>query len=381
MNRVPALFLLAASAAMRTLAAEETAPAAERFRPQFEFDQHDEALQLADFQFVSAQRGIAVGYRASARRNPEPVSLLTADGGKTWNFLKLPTNPYSVFFLDETVGWLVGEGGVYRTDEAGRSWKRLSKPRNVQRVLFVSPDRGWGYGTDKTVVQSSDGGQTWKPVEAAGQLPGKPEHSAFLSAASVDPSKVLIAGASRPPRAPERRRGRPPDPEEEMMMPEWPGLSLFLQTTDGGASWKHEAVSLFGLVQRIRYNAKGEGVWLLRFLRRFSVPSEVVRLDLGKKGESIFGQKDRAITDVAMMADGSTYLAGYQPSGSVASLPVPGKVKVLRNTAGSPKIWKEIPVHYRAVARQVLLSVVEPDQVWIATDNGMILKLQPAASQ
>jgi hypothetical protein len=34
-----------------------------------------------------------------------------------------------------------------------------------------------------------------------------------------------------------------------------------------------------------------------------------------------------------------------------------------------------MPVDYRAVARRVILAAASPDDVWIATDTGMILKL------
>ncbi|HBY59456.1 MAG TPA: hypothetical protein DEH78_06510 [Solibacterales bacterium] len=346
-----------------------------RFVPQFEFDEHEQALQIVDFQFVSARRGIAVGLRGYANRRPEPVALLTSDGGVTWTFDKLKTDPYSVFFLDETLGWLVGEGGIYKTEEAGRSWRKISSPRQVRRVFFVSPSTGWALGAQKTLLATTDGGKTWGAVEPAAKLPGKPEHSAFLSAAAPDSKKILIAGASRPPRNERRPRGRrPPDPEEELLAPEWPSLSLFLQSSDGGATWNAEAVSLFGVPQVLRYNARGEGVWLMRFLRRFPVPSDIIRMDLGKKPVTIFGRKDRVVTDVAMNADGSTWLAAYQPAGSLPNAPVPGKVRVLRNSSSANKIWEEFPVHYRAVARQVFISAPDPENVWIATDQGMILK-------
>jgi hypothetical protein len=40
------------------------------------------------------------------------------------------------------------------------------------------------------------------------------------------------------------------------------------------------------------------------------------------------------------------------------------------------KDWTPIPVDYRAVAKRVTLAGSGGD-LWLATDNGMILKLEP----
>jgi hypothetical protein len=39
--------------------------------------------------------------------------------------------------------------------------------------------------------------------------------------------------------------------------------------------------------------------------------------------------------------------------------------------------FEDMPVDYRAVARRVMVSTAGPDDVWAATDTGMILKLTP----
>jgi len=39
--------------------------------------------------------------------------------------------------------------------------------------------------------------------------------------------------------------------------------------------------------------------------------------------------------------------------------------------------WSEMPVDYRAVARRVTLATAGADNIWAATDTGMILKLTP----
>jgi hypothetical protein len=53
---------------------------------------------------------------------------------------------------------------------------------------------------------------------------------------------------------------------------------------------------------------------------------------------------------------------------------VPGKVQVLRTSDFS--VWTEMAVDYKAVANRAMLAVVDERNLWLATDNGMILKLQ-----
>jgi hypothetical protein len=60
-------------------------------------------------------------------------------------------------------------------------------------------------------------------------------------------------------------------------------------------------------------------------------------------------------------------------AGQVRSI-APGNVKVFKST--DMKAWTEMAVDYRAVARRVILSGADEQNLWLATDSGMILKLQ-----
>ena len=52
---------------------------------------------------------------------------------------------------------------------------------------------------------------------------------------------------------------------------------------------------------------------------------------------------------------------------------VPGRVKVLKSRDFS--IWTDVEVDYRAVANRTTLAAAGDHDIWLATDNGMILKL------
>ena len=67
------------------------------------------------------------------------------------------------------------------------------------------------------------------------------------------------------------------------------------------------------------------------------------------------------------------YLAGIAVSGELRTV-IPGRVQVLKSQDLSK--WTEMEVDYRAVARQVTFSATDDNNLWIATDTGMILKLK-----
>ena len=88
----------------------------------------------------------------------KPMSIVTKDGGKTWDYLPLKEPPISFFFLNETGGWMVTADGIWFTDEAGRSWRKLSKPDNVLRVCFLTPQHGFRGGRGEDVPRD----QRWR---------------------------------------------------------------------------------------------------------------------------------------------------------------------------------------------------------------------------
>lgn len=357
----------------------KSGPGVLRWRRVFYHDTDAESLVISDFRFPSSRRGIAVGYLASNKgKKPKGVAVVTSNGGQSWDVIPLRSIPRTVFFLDDSTGWVVAEDGLYQTLESGRSWQKVKAPSGILRVFFKARDRGWAFGLKKAFYQTTDGGKNWSPVAAAQQPDTNPEYSVYLWMEFATEKAGLLVGSARPPR---RLSGRVPswlDPESAAKRAEWPATSLFLETRDGGVTWKPTTASLFGTVTRIRMLANGMGLSLFEFQERFDFPSEIVKLDLGTgKSEPCFRRKDRAITDVILQADGTAYAAGCEPPGRISGLPVPGKVKILKSDMADRKLWLDMPVDYRAVATRVYLASAGPDQLWAATDTGMILKLQP----
>jgi hypothetical protein len=76
--------------------------------------------------------------------------------------------------------------------------------------------------------------------------------------------------------------------------------------------------------------------------------------------------------------DGQGMIAAVEPAGQMASVPVPGKVRILSSTNLSD--WQEMKVNYRAVAGSVILAGPDREHMWAATDTGMILHLEGAGA-
>ena len=47
--------------------------------------------------------------------------------------------------------------------------------------------------------------------------------------------------------------------------------------------------------------------------------------------DAIFGERDRAVTDIALVPDGSAMIAAVEPPGASNQVPIPGKLKILRS--------------------------------------------------
>jgi photosystem II stability/assembly factor-like uncharacterized protein len=293
--------------------------------------------------------------------------MVTADGGDRWAEVKLDDAPYSLFFLDDSRGWMVTERGIWKTDESGRTWKRLSKhsPGSLLRVWFLDENHGFAIGVEKTVLESKDGGKNWKPVPASKEPTGNPDFSAYTQIAFLNNKSGLIAGSSVPPvRRGFNAKGR-----------QVPTMTIQLQTNDGGVTWKPSSAPLFGEITGLKLHGDG-GLVLFSFVNEFEVPSEVYRLyTQGGNTKSVFRAKDRRVTDIELF-DGHAFLAAVEPPRLAReAADLPGKIHVLESV--DLETWKEIPVDYRASGAWPKLSGPDRQHMFMATDNGMILRLIP----
>ncbi len=363
--RAIALAVLTAS-----FAAGQTGP---KWKVQYFYDQEKTSFTINDFQFLSPTRGLAVGFRLDGHRE-EPLEIVTSDGGEHWTEIVLKETPISLFFLNEGTGWMVTTKGLWRTQEAGRGWTKLPKlPDGILRVFFGSEKKGIAVGLKKQALFTEDGGEHWTPIPEAATLEGDPKFGAFLWAQFVDAQKIQITGGNTPPRMFVPSSPEWLDPAATLRMREVPHLIYGLVSNDGGKTWRKVAQSGFGQTARFRLIPGGKGIGLVEFSDLFQAPSEVFSIDWSTgKSTSVYRNANISITDIWMDPDGTAFASGIEEPGRVRDI-IPGRVVVL--TSKDMRSWKEMAVDYRAEAIRTMFASPDPQHRWIATDNGMILKL------
>ena len=346
--------------------------AAQKWQIQYFYDRAKSSFAVSDLQFSSANRGVAVGFIRDGRRD-EPTSIITADGGLHWQTIPLKEMPVSLFFLNENLGWLVTTKGLWQTAESGRTWTKLPKlPAEIYRVYFVDEQHGWAIGPKKTAMETQDGGKTWTQLGAATAALGEnTDYSAYTWIAFATPKIGLITGGNMPPwNTPEL-----PDwvnPTATLDLRETPHFSYTLATSDGGVNWTPASRSLFGSIVRIRFAPEGKGLGLMQYSQTFRYPSEVYSLQWpGGTTRTVYRDAKFAVSDIWLAPDGTAYLAGTAVRGKLRNV-IPEKVQVL--TSKDLENWTPIPVDYHAQATAVILAG-SGDDLWMATDSGMILKL------
>jgi photosystem II stability/assembly factor-like uncharacterized protein len=336
---------------------------------------HDELrteMSIVDIQFPSASRGIAVGYRYENKQmfgqfRPKPgkgFALVTADGGAHWQETPIKALPRSVFFLNDSVGWLVASDSLWKTNESGREWKKVARLKyDVERVYFQDEIHGWAVGLS-AALETFDGGRSWQPIRVSPQLPGDPRLTRFSGVTFLNGKEGVMIGNNDPLRGAMRRLSR-----------ETPHLNFVLETADGGRLWKVDSISMFGDFTRLKVSPKGKVIGLIEHAESFSVPSEVLGRDsMSVKLQVVFKDPKFFVSDVWVSPEGTYYMAGIALASRLHSV-VPQRVRVMKSR--DLKNWTAIPVDYRAIANSVLLAGSDEDNLWLVTNNGMILKLKP----
>ena len=350
---------------------------AESWKIQYFYDHSKEELAITDLACPTVKRCVATGFINPDKGSPRPTAVVSSDGGNHWALVALKEEPISLFLLDDSTGWYVGAKALWKTIEGGRSWDRVNKlPPGVLRVYFLDDKHGFAVGAKKSVLETRDGGMEWRPLPAAAAVQTNPEYTVYNWIEFVAGKHGVITGFSRPPRHESENVPDWVDPQKAVSRKQWPTVSITLDTHDSGKTWTSSTASLFGQISRVRLSPSGVGLGLISFADNFDWPSEVFRIDW-KNGKSsrVFRDRERRITDLAVLSDKLAFLAGEDVRGKLHQNPIPGKLKMYKSEDMST--WTEMEVDYRATASEAVLSAADETHVWVATDTGMILRLQP----
>jgi photosystem II stability/assembly factor-like uncharacterized protein len=169
------------------------------------------------------------------------IGLLMASCGTVF----LPTlenNPWQVVVLDSEAtfsdiaftdnadhGWLVGSrNSLLETQDGGKTWKARSLDLGDQRYTFTSVSfagqEGWVTGQPSILLHTQDGGDSWENVPLSEKLPGTP----FI---------VTAIG-----------------PQEAEMATD---VGAIYRTKDGGQNWKAMVLGAVGVVRNMIRNDDG----------------------------------------------------------------------------------------------------------------------------
>ncbi|MBZ5583945.1 MAG: hypothetical protein LAQ30_17390 [Acidobacteriia bacterium] len=375
MTPIPARVMIAVCVS----AAWAAPPEALRWKMQYLYDEAKTELIIADLQFPSARRGVAVGtiVERGGRLRPGKgdrslayIALVTSDGGEHWESVPLKERPSSLFFLNETSGWMVTAGGLWKTTEAGRNWRKLpNPPAPINRVYFADENAGWAACGRQSVLATQDGGRRWTPVTAPEKRFRRGAEGSYTWIAFANPQDGLILGWNVPP----QDSADPLEPQRSVNAVEMPYTCWVLATGDRGKTWKLGFQTRWGEITRVRFGPDGKGLALVEHSGGSEYPAEIHRLLL-PAGESklVFRHRMIHVTDMWVAPDGASYLAGTLGPSRLDSI-VPQKVFVARSL--DLKQWTPLDVDYRAVANRVVLAGADGANLWMATNNGMILKL------
>jgi len=97
------------------------------------------------------------------------TSHVSAQSDWEWlNPLPQGNDLLSVWFVNPSVGWTVGTGGmILKTTDGGATWsiQRSNTTSALRGVRFLNEQTGFACGMNATIVKTTDGGSTWLNVE------------------------------------------------------------------------------------------------------------------------------------------------------------------------------------------------------------------------
>lgn len=349
-----------------------TAADAPRWRMKLFHDEDKTELRFVDLQAPAPGTALGLAFLAQrGQQRPQSLLVRTSDEGKTWQRIALKDpSPTHLFCLNQREMWLAGES-IWKSVDGGSTWTRLSRLRRALRLHFFDSRNGIAVGVPKSIWTTADGGENWTALPDSAQPAATREYAGYSVIAFRDRQGGLIVGGSRPPR---RQRAKAPswmDPDSPDA--QWPTTTLVLETTDGGKTWQNQVTSLMGQVTQVVFAPNGIGLSLLEFDRDFEYASEVFRIVKGKT-ERVFRDKKFAPRDLLITPAGIAWIAAVEIPGKLTHVPIPGKVTMFSSL--DQRAWMETPIDYRASANRVYLAGSPNGETWIATDTGMILKLE-----
>ncbi|WP_206754573.1 YCF48-related protein, partial [Leptolyngbya sp. FACHB-36] len=148
-----------------------------------------------------------------------------------WRVVPTPTsaNLSDVSFADERHGWVVGSGStLLETTDGGETWQartlELDQTYRLTSVDFKG-DEGWIAGQPSILLHTTDAGRSWSRVPLSEKLPGAPNTVVALSTNSAEMTTDIGA---------------------------------IYRTSDGGRTWRALVAEAVGVIRNISRSPEGK---------------------------------------------------------------------------------------------------------------------------
>lgn len=342
-----------------------SAAAAPRWNIQFLYDHADSNLAIEDLQCPTTRHCVAGGWIDDKKGHEQGAVLLSSDAGLHWSQYEVKERPLSLFFLNDGLGWMVTDRGLWSTQEGGRTWVKIQSRKGILQAWFLDQNHGYMSGLKGLIEHTSDGGKTWARLEAADKLPD-PQLLNFDIIRFAGEHGIIVG-------APESSAPELEDKAAETGLAK--GKVTLLETLDGGKTWNSGAITMEGDLAQLKMSDRGFVVSLILYSSpKYPVGSAVFQAQLSsRQGRVVFAERDRVATDIALLDNGGAILATVEPPGNSAQAPIPGKLKMFQSS--DLRVWQEMDVDYRVVAQRAIIAAPDEHNIWVATDTGAILKL------
>lgn len=128
------------------------------------------SLPIRDIYFFNSNTGIAVGGLNSCGGTgcipPGGFILKTQDAGQNWNQIFTPSNKLeitSIYFVNNLLGFCVGDNVIYRTSDGGQSWSENQINNlggKMMKIRFSDDQNGFIVCLFDKILKTTDGGST-----------------------------------------------------------------------------------------------------------------------------------------------------------------------------------------------------------------------------
>lgn len=99
--------------------------------------------------------------------------LRTTDGGESWTNANLASKPVkAIYFINNTIGWITGEGFIKTTKDGGDTWQTqnsLFSDFVGTKIFFLNENLGW-IQSNHGFIKTYDGGRNWINYYSTGSL-------------------------------------------------------------------------------------------------------------------------------------------------------------------------------------------------------------------